>query len=68
MPQEEGATWGFAHQWSPDSRLVLSTAVGELVERRDSTESELRPDCPFLWESDSAVLPRPDEDCVVEPD
>lgn len=47
--------------------LVFSTADGVLIKRQDSTESELQFDCPFRWESDSALLPRPGENCVVEP-
>ena len=47
--------------------LVFSTTSGELVDRQDSTESELQLDCPFRWESGSAMLPRPGETCVVEP-
>ena len=47
--------------------LVFSTTDGVLIERQDSTDSELQLDCPFRWESGSALLPRPGETCVVEP-
>ncbi len=47
--------------------LVFSTDAGELLERRDPTGTEVVLDCPFRWESGSAVLPRHGEGCVVEP-
>jgi hypothetical protein len=48
--------------------LVFSTADGVLIERQDTTESELQLGCPFRWNSGLTLLPRPGEDCAVAPD
>jgi hypothetical protein len=56
-----------ANPVGPARVLVFSTADGAFIERRDTTKSELQLDCPFRWHSGLALLPRPGQDCVVEP-